>query len=247
MMSIIWWVPSGQETITDKRNGPATGLLLLRGSIISLVYVHTSLVSVILWCFTLLRSLPVVFYHTICNTLQVAVSRNIVIEQDVDPWFLRSFLGQSCGCCRVQKETPRPFVKWFSCSLPESPPLFKCSHPDTSPIHLTCSRVLPVYYTPWCTFMVSSGKAVMSTRSYPPSVCTFPAHIAIWLPFWTPFDTHTRMMCHTLHIQVCHREIETGFFRSVGPFSPLSVRRIVVLVSILDRGNWGNIKSRQRG
>ena len=36
MMSIIWWVPSGQETITDKRNGPATGLLLLRGSIISL-------------------------------------------------------------------------------------------------------------------------------------------------------------------------------------------------------------------
>jgi hypothetical protein len=35
-MTYIWWVPSWQETITDKRSGSSTRILLLRASIFSL-------------------------------------------------------------------------------------------------------------------------------------------------------------------------------------------------------------------
>ena len=181
-----WWSPSRQrrspsrrefrEWVTTKqRIRNYSGIRLRFTCVCHIVMFCTS--TVIVGCV-----LPHQMQH---SASPLTVSRNVVIGQDVDPWFLRISLGQSCGCYRVQKESPRPFIGWFSYSLTESP------------------------------------------------------------------DTHVRMMCYTscdtcvTHTSVSPRNRNWLF--SVGRSIPSSsVRQVVGLVSIWDRGNWVNIKSRQR-
>ena len=145
--------------VHPQEESSGNGLLPKRGSVITLVYVYDSLVSVILWCFALLRSLSVVFYHTKCNTLQVLSQFRVMSSLD------KTLTHDSYGSLSDNHVVVTEFKR-------------NLHGPLSDDSHIHCPNLL----TPmsgWCV---------------------------------------THHVIHVLHIQVCHREIETGFFQSVGQF-----------------------------